>query len=229
MRPSRMVNFLLDVFRYIGYKLNMNSLNKDSAKVSSTKTSRDEQREQRNQKILSVALDLFIRRGFAGTRIQDIARDADMSVGLLFHYYPSKEKLYEALVRIGLEGTRDAMKCDASDAIGFFSASAARIFRVLKSYPFAAKIFVLMGQAVNNDAVPEDIRKIVGMVSVVADSIPLIERGQREGSIREGDPRALSVAFWGAIQGIAESLAVYPSLECPDAEWIVDIVRKKGA
>ena len=51
--------------------------------------------------------------------------------------------------------------------------------------------------------------------------------GQREGTVRAGDPTALSIAFWAAIQGIAEELAVYPDMPCPEPEWIVDIVRKR--
>ena len=45
--------------------------------------------------------------------------------------------------------------------------------------------------------------------------------------MRDGDPVALSIAFWAAIQGIAEELAVYPDMPCPEPEWIVDIVRKR--
>ena len=62
---------------------------------------RNDQKQQRRLQILGVALDLFIRRGFSATKISDIAHAADMSVGLLFHYFPSKEALYEELIKLG--------------------------------------------------------------------------------------------------------------------------------
>ena len=56
---------------------------------------RQEQKEYRKQEILYAALDLFVKKGYAATKITDIAEKVSMSVGLLFHYFESKEKLYE--------------------------------------------------------------------------------------------------------------------------------------
>jgi TetR/AcrR family transcriptional regulator len=201
----------------------------DSRCTGSGKIPREMQKAHRNAQILGTALDLFIRRGYAGTRIQDIASAIGMSTGLLFHYFPSKEKLYEELVRVGLTGTKYAMNTDADDALEFFRQNARMILDLIKGSSFAAKIFVLMGQAGHNDAAPEAIRELVREVSIVADSVPLIERGQAQGTIREGNPLSLSCAFWGCVQGIAEELVLYPNIECPDPECIVDILRKKGA
>lgn len=53
-----------------------------------------------NQKsIEEVALRLFIRQGFFGTSIRDIAREAGISVGNIYNYYPNKEALYVSLVK----------------------------------------------------------------------------------------------------------------------------------
>jgi AcrR family transcriptional regulator len=191
------------------------------------KSTREQQKDQRSRQILETALDLFIRKGYAGTRIQDIAAAAGMSTGLLFHYYPSKEKLYEELVRIGLSGTQKISTSDIHDVIEFFRQSATMIFDVVKKSPFFAKIFVLMGQAGHNEAAPESARKLALEVRVATDCVPLIEKGQRDGTIREGNPVSLSVAFWSSIQGIAESIALSPELECPDPDWVVDILRKR--
>ena len=82
---------------------------------------RQEQKEQRRQEILYAALNLFVTKGYAATTITDIAESVSMSVGLLFHYFESKEKLYEELVRMGLEGTNSpgAHKCER--AIDYFA------------------------------------------------------------------------------------------------------------
>ena len=65
---------------------------------------REEQREKRREEILAAGLDLFIRKGYVATKISDIAAQVGMSVGLLFHYFQSKENLYEELIKYGIQG-----------------------------------------------------------------------------------------------------------------------------
>ena len=55
---------------------------------------RVEQKEKRRQEILNAGLDLFIQKGYSATRTAEIAKAVDMSEGLLFHYFETKEKLY---------------------------------------------------------------------------------------------------------------------------------------
>ena len=81
---------------------------------------RKEQKERRRQEILQAGLELFVTRGYAATKIADIAKKVGMSTGLLFHYFESKEKLYEALVQMGLEGTAYPAGLGCSHAIDFF-------------------------------------------------------------------------------------------------------------
>jgi TetR/AcrR family fatty acid metabolism transcriptional regulator len=53
---------------------------------------------EREKNIIEAALKVFSRRGFADTRMADIAAEAGMSYGLVYHYYQNKEKLFEAIV-----------------------------------------------------------------------------------------------------------------------------------
>jgi AcrR family transcriptional regulator len=55
--------------------------------------------EARPDEVLDAALDLFIERGFASTRVEDIAARAGLSKGAVYLYFPSKEALLEGLVR----------------------------------------------------------------------------------------------------------------------------------
>lgn len=55
----------------------------------------------------------------------------------------------------------------------------------------------------------------------------IIEKGQKSGNIKECNPYALAIAFWCAINGIAEQIFKNPNYQCPESEWIVDIIRKK--
>ena len=59
---------------------------------------RGRQRELRQEQFLEVAVRLFSRNGLEGTTTKDIAREAGVSPGLIYHYYPSKEELLVAVV-----------------------------------------------------------------------------------------------------------------------------------
>jgi AcrR family transcriptional regulator len=55
--------------------------------------------EERPDEVLDAALDLFIERGFASTRVEDIAARAGLSKGAVYLYFPSKEAVLEGIVR----------------------------------------------------------------------------------------------------------------------------------
>jgi AcrR family transcriptional regulator len=52
----------------------------------------------RPAEVLEAALDVFVLKGFAGARLEDIAARAGVSKGTLYLYYPSKEALLQAVV-----------------------------------------------------------------------------------------------------------------------------------
>lgn len=187
---------------------------------------REEQKEQRRQDILEAGLELFVAKGYAGTKITDIADRVSMSTGLLFHYFESKEKLYEELVKTGLQGTRYPAQMECSSAIGFFEGFARQLLMYIKEQPVAAKMFSLMAQAQRSEGIPEHIKQMAEQVDTIEQFVPIILRGQEEGTVREGDALALSNVFWCSVQGIMEQFAVRPEIPLPEPEWIVDIVRK---
>lgn len=188
---------------------------------------RKEQKERRKQEIMQAALELFVSKGYAATKITDIAKRANISTGLMFHYFESKENLYEELIQMGLEGTTYPREQKCEHAIDFFVKFTEELFAYMKRQPIVAKLFVLMADAQRSDATPEHIREIAMRVNVIEQFVPIIEWGQREGSIREGDPLLISNAFWCSIQGIAERYATNQDVDLPETEWIIDIVRRK--
>ncbi|HQZ11729.1 MAG TPA: TetR/AcrR family transcriptional regulator [Devosia sp.] len=58
--------------------------------------------EARPDEVLDAALDLFMEKGFAATRVEDIAKRAGLSKGAVYLYFPSKEKILEGLVHRAL-------------------------------------------------------------------------------------------------------------------------------
>ena len=60
---------------------------------------RQRRKEARPQELLDAALDLFVEKGFAATRSEEVATRAGVSKGTLYLYYPSKEDLLKEVVR----------------------------------------------------------------------------------------------------------------------------------
>jgi len=64
-----------------------------------TKPRWERRKDARPQELLAAALDLFVERGFASTRLEDVARRAGVSKGTLYLYFENKEELFKAVVR----------------------------------------------------------------------------------------------------------------------------------
>ena len=188
-------------------------------------TIRDDQKEKRRQEILYAGLSLFIQKGYSGTTIKDIAGAVGMSAGLMFHYFASKEELYLELLSLGIDGPMSSVQPTQMEPMAFFEETAKRILDLIQTQPFVAKMFVFMHQAYYSDDVPASVKQRLIGFDVYTPTMLIIQQGQENGSIRKGDPLALSIAFWSAIQGIAETLAMHTQLPCPRSEWITDILR----
>lgn len=59
----------------------------------------ERRKEARPQELLAAALELFVERGYAATRLDNVAASAGVSKGTLYLYYTSKEDLFKAVVR----------------------------------------------------------------------------------------------------------------------------------
>ena len=55
-------------------------------------------RRDRREDILQASLHLFAEKGFHGTSMRDIAREADITEGLIYHYFESKRDLFRAII-----------------------------------------------------------------------------------------------------------------------------------
>jgi TetR/AcrR family transcriptional regulator, transcriptional repressor of aconitase len=68
--------------------------------MASTRLDSDERRKA----IVTAAVPLFARRGFAGTTTKELAEVAGISEALLFRHFPSKKHLYGEILQLGCEG-----------------------------------------------------------------------------------------------------------------------------
>jgi AcrR family transcriptional regulator len=90
--------------------------------------------DQNQLRIEAAALDLFTKQGFHSTKMREIAEKAEVSSGSIYTYYPSKEALFESLVK----NYRSCMR-------GFRE----RVFRALED-PFSKNDLRLLASAVRS-------------------------------------------------------------------------------
>ncbi len=189
---------------------------------------REQQRQRRREEILLCAADLFITKGYEATGIRDIAARLNISTGLFFNYFESKEKAYFELIQIGVQTPRVLVEqcMKEPSPIQVFRVIAKEIFGALRESSFTAKMFLLMMQATNSESLPASVKELLNDFDMVTPMISLVRQGQALGEIRAGDPYAIAIAYWGAIQGIAEYAAVNPMIPLPEPEWIVQMIKK---
>jgi AcrR family transcriptional regulator len=73
-----------------------------SSASSRGKPTHRRRKEARPAELTAAALELFVEKGYAATRLEDVAALAGVSKGTLYLYFDSKEALFKAVVREGL-------------------------------------------------------------------------------------------------------------------------------
>jgi AcrR family transcriptional regulator len=63
-------------------------------------------RDERSALLLQRATELFAKHGYEGLSMSQLAREAQISKALLYHYFPSKKRLFEAALAEGAEELR---------------------------------------------------------------------------------------------------------------------------
>jgi len=90
-------------------------------------STRQRRKQARPQELLDAALALFVEKGFAATRSEEIAQRAGVSKGTLYLYYPSKEELFKAVIR----QTLSALIAEGQEAVGSFQGSSSELLSFL--------------------------------------------------------------------------------------------------
>ena len=182
-------------------------------------------KEEKRERILETALELFVKKGYHQTKIVDIALAMVMSVGLLFHYFKSKEVFYETLIEIGCANYKTVFNWQESTPLRSLDEMVNILLKAHKEKKLSASIFVFIEQSRHQKFESKKIADLFRKFNIVKNSVPYIEEGQRIGEIKEGTPLALSMLFWKALQGVVVELTFNPNAPCPSKEWIIDILR----
>jgi TetR/AcrR family fatty acid metabolism transcriptional regulator len=151
--------------------------------------------------LLDAAVRVFARRGYHAARVGDIAEEAGVAHGLLYHYFKSKEEVLETIFNDTwselLAAVRDVEESGDPASVQLRHV-AAILLRSWRRQPDLVRVLVL---EVTRSA------QLGERVSDVRDAMAAIERivtrGQEAGDLRRDlDPRLASVVFYGAIEEI---------------------------
>src|SRR5271166_5322803 len=88
---------------------------------------RARRKEARPGEIVEAALRLFADRGFAATKLEDVAAAAGIGKGTIYLYFPTKEDLFRAVVRQAVLPNLEAAEAD----MAAFTGSSADLLRLL--------------------------------------------------------------------------------------------------
>jgi AcrR family transcriptional regulator len=162
---------------------------------------RDEQRE----KILNAAKSVFARKGFAATKMADIAAAAGVSYGLPYHYFTNKDAVFAALVAHAMQGSmvlhQQALQQPGTpwDRITWL------VSQILDGLHDQSEYFMLVVQILTSEAMPEELREKTSRQFAINKSLlrQLIVEGQMAGQVVPGDPDRLTTLTNSCIQGLA--------------------------
>ncbi len=188
-------------------------------------------REERRGQILDAAARVFARKGLAGARIADIAAAGEMSQGLIFRYFASKEEVFAAVVEDALQST-----------IGLAQAALQQPCSPLEKLRWLLQIYLpgmwykpdyalVILNALNSETAPQEVRELTLEQSKRSLQLyrQLIVEGQEAGEVVQGDPDMLTLAFAACIQGLSSGVLHLPRTlgidGPPDPEIVLKILK----
>ncbi len=167
-------------------------------------------RARTREKILAAGLKVFAVSGYHAATVARVALEAGLSHGLVYHYFASKEDILLELTAQAYEGSIGAVRRAAAapgSAWEKIERIAAMLYENAVSAVRSSYYFYLMLQASLIAAtMPKLSRLMVRRAPEYNDIlVPLIKRGQKDGTVVKGDPEKLARSFWALVQGLSLS------------------------
>lgn len=153
-----------------------------------SKTRYQRRKEDRPHEITAAALDAFAEKGYAATRVEEVAKRAGVSKGLLYLYFKTKEELFKAVIKSVVVHRVDAL-IEAADSTSLSSSDFIRgpLASLLKQVPRSPIAIVIRLLVAEGKRHPElatyyyDNVVAKGLTAVSA----LVQRGIERGEFRK--------------------------------------------
>jgi AcrR family transcriptional regulator len=155
----------------------------------------------RRRQILDAAVRAFARRGYEATRVGDVATEAGVAYGLVYHYFSSKEELLETIFRDTwsqmLETIRE-IEAEADPVREQLRKVVALVLRAWNRDPDLVR--VLVREVTRTPHLQTEVAEIQHAFDALE---RIIARGQEAGEFRrEIDPRVAGWSLYGALEEI---------------------------
>ncbi len=158
-------------------------------------------RRDKRQLILDAAVRVFARMGYHGARVSDIAREAGIAYGLVYHYFRNKEEILGTIFEDRWARFLDAVEnvaCSRTSTREKLTSIAALILGGYRVQPDWVKVLVLEIQRSSRFAEPGQIRAVGRLFQSVE---RILREGQEQGALRDGfDPDVASQLFIGGLE-----------------------------
>jgi AcrR family transcriptional regulator len=176
--------------------------------------------EERRNQILDSAIKVFIRKGFADARMDDVAAQSGLSKGLLYWYFKSKDEVIIAIADwlFGAEFRRmEELSAAGGSARAcldeFLDLFIADLRGILKVAPVIYEFYALaFRNAAVRKAMQAYLRRFLAFME------PIIRRGMDDGEFAPGDPREKAIAVGAALEGTLLLWAYAPKLFDPERQ-----------
>ena len=170
--------------------------------------------EDKRRLLLDAAVRVFARKGYHAARVGDIAEEAGVAYGLLYHYFSSKEEVLRDVFREtwrALIATIENVERAGDSPREQLRKVAEILLRSCRREPDLVHVLVL--EVTRSQLLAGEMDEIVASFSAIQS---IVERGQADGSIRSDlDARLASYVFYGAID---ELLTGWVLGRLPDSE-----------
>jgi AcrR family transcriptional regulator len=158
--------------------------------------------EERRRQILDAAVRTFAQKGYHACRVSDIAEEAGVAYGLVYHYFESKEAVLEAIFRgtwgMMLEAIKAVEETEDSPREQLRK-TAAIVLRTWRDNPDLVRVLV---REVTRSG--EQMQREVGEIALAFEALQrIIERGQKLKVFRDDVSPALAAQIiYGALEEI---------------------------
>ena len=166
-------------------------------------TTRQQAAADKRRQILDAAVRVFARQGFHQCRVSDIADEAGVAYGLVYHYFDSKEEVLDTLflerwdVMLELIGEVDRQRIPARDKL---HAIASFIIDSYRHDPELMKVIIVEVTRAANSFGLTHLTKIQEAYQGIA---RIVERAQEEGQFHTGvSAEFAALAFYGAVEQV---------------------------
>lgn len=178
---------------------------------------------------MSAALKLFATRGFAATKISDIVERAQISHGLVYHYFGSKEDIFYELLKRAVQTSSDSVltvEIQSIHPIDKVRQIARYILGAIENYEDTAYYFLIVAHASIMENMNEEYEKLLYDSNRTLKSMArIVKAGQDARQILMGDPMEITVSFFAAIQGLAIYKLALDDFKMPDPDILVNMLR----